>query len=122
MLIVTGALTSIITISWLEMTTLPAQMAFAALFGLFSGGLVPLGSACVAQTTSNLGHIGLRIGGMMAICSVGGLIGGPISGVLRDTAAGWTAVFSFAAGITMLGSLSLIWVRLSWNRTWRSFY
>ncbi|KAL8725324.1 MAG: hypothetical protein Q9166_007430 [cf. Caloplaca sp. 2 TL-2023] len=44
---------------------------FSALYGLFSGGLISLQSACVAQITSNMSMIGVKIGLMMAICSVG---------------------------------------------------
>lgn len=79
-----GVLTSVITFSWTWMTSFAAMTAFAICFGLFSGGLVPLGSACVAQTTPDMGHIGLRIGTMMAFCSFGALAGGPISGAIKD--------------------------------------
>ncbi|KAM3499936.1 hypothetical protein MY10362_006844 [Beauveria mimosiformis] len=50
-------------------TTLPTLVVVSLLFGFSSGGIVPLGSALVAQTTPDMGYIGLRIGAMMAICS-----------------------------------------------------
>ncbi|KAL8734405.1 MAG: hypothetical protein Q9181_003226 [Wetmoreana brouardii] len=46
-------------------------IVFSALYGLFSGGLISLQSACVAQITSDLNMIGVKIGLLMAICSFG---------------------------------------------------
>lgn len=68
------------------MHTAAELTAFAVLFGIFSGGLVPMGSACVAQTTPDMGHIGLRIGVMMACCAVGALGGAPLSVALLNLA------------------------------------
>lgn len=100
------------------MTSLKGMIAFAVLFGVFSGGLVPLGSACVAQTTPDMGHIGLRIGVMMAICSLGALGGGPISGVIKDGPGGWVGVHCFSASVSLLGSFLLILVRFLWEPRW----
>lgn len=107
--------TSLITFGCIWMTSLPSLIAFATLFGLFSGGLVPLGSACVAQTTPDMGHIGLRIGAMMAFCSFGALAGGPISGAIRDTSTGWVGVFTFSSSLTLIGAFLLLGVRIVWQ-------
>ncbi|RDA87143.1 hypothetical protein CP532_4264 [Ophiocordyceps camponoti-leonardi (nom. inval.)] len=104
-------LMSIMTLSWIWMSSMMALVAFAVLFGLFSAGLVPLGSACVAQTTPDMGHIGLRIGVMMAISSIGALAGGPASGLLRESYGGWPAVHLFSACLSLLGALLLLAVR-----------
>ncbi|PHH79144.1 hypothetical protein CDD83_3895 [Cordyceps sp. RAO-2017] len=110
-LFIVGVLMSVVTCAWIWMTSLAALIAFAVLFGVFSGGLVPLGSACVAQTAPDMNHIGLRIGAMMAVTSVGALGAGPVSGTLRDSAGGWVAVHSFAASLSMLGAMMLFAVR-----------
>lgn len=99
------------------MKSLAAMVTFAVLFGLFSGGLVPLGSACVAQTTPDMGHIGLRIGAMMAFCSFGALAGGPISGAIKDRFTEWTGVFGFSSCITLMGAFMLLAVRIMWEPT-----
>ncbi|KND86652.1 Tubulin gamma chain [Tolypocladium ophioglossoides CBS 100239] len=101
-LVLMGAFMSVITCFWIWMTSLGAMMAFAAIFGVSSGGLVPIGSACVAQTTPDMGHIGLRIGAMMAICSIGALAGGPISGAIKEEQGRWVGVHTFAASLSML--------------------
>ncbi|KAL7909718.1 major facilitator superfamily domain-containing protein [Trichoderma velutinum] len=114
-LFIMGVLTAVITFCWGAMTTLSGMMAFVVLFGLFSGGLIPLGSACVAQTTPDMGHIGLRIGFMMAFASFSALSGGPASGAIKDATTSWFAVFSFSASLTLFGALMLLGVRLWWQ-------
>lgn len=46
-------------------------IVFSVLYGFLSGGLISLQSACVAQITSDMNMIGIKIGVMMAICSFG---------------------------------------------------
>jgi hypothetical protein len=46
-------------------------IAFAVLYGFFSGGLISLQPACVAQITPDTRIIGLKIGLMMVICALG---------------------------------------------------
>ncbi|PHH67440.1 hypothetical protein CDD81_52 [Ophiocordyceps australis] len=106
---------SAVTMCWIWMTSLSANVAFAVLFGLFSGGLMPLGSACVAQTTKDMGQIGLRIGIMMAISSVGALAGGPVGGFIKDGTNSWVGVHLFAASTAMTGACMLISVRF-WHK------
>lgn len=107
-----GVLTAGITFCWVAMTTLSSMIAFTLLFGLFSGGLIPLGSACVAQTTPDMGHIGLRIGFMMAFASFSALSGGPASGAIKDATTTWVSVQTFSASLTLLGALMVFGLRL----------
>ena len=46
-------------------------IVFSILYGFFSGGLISLQSACVAQITPDMSMIGIKIGLLMAICSFG---------------------------------------------------
>ena len=115
MAIITGTL----TICWIAMRTFAGLATFSVLFGFFSGGLMPLGSACVAQITPNMGHIGLRIGVMMAFCSIGAFIGGPICGGLIDTsrkeAMGFIGANLFSGITTIFGGLLLFSTRCGWG-------
>ncbi|KAL6896106.1 major facilitator superfamily domain-containing protein [Trichoderma longibrachiatum] len=114
-LFIMGVLTSAITFSWASMTSPAGMTASALLFGLFSGGLVPLGSACVAQTTPDMGRIGLRIGLMMAFASFAALAGGPASGAIKDATTAWIDVYSFSAAVTLAGAGVLLAVRFWWR-------
>lgn len=112
MLLLISTLTSVASLCFTWATTLPTLIVFSLLFGFSSGGIVPLGSAAVAQTTSDMGHIGLRIGTMMAICSMGVLAGGPVSGAIRDSTHDWVRVFIFCAAVVMTGTTILFAVRM----------
>lgn len=98
------------------MTTLPSMIAFAVLYGLFSGGLLPLGSACVAKITpsSQMNSIGFRIGFMMMLCSVSAFGGGPLSGYLLESQGdqGWMAAFFMSGMTTITGGVLLFAILL----------
>lgn len=87
------------------------MVAFAVLYGLFSGGLIPLGAACVGKITpvSQMNSIGFRIGFMMMVCSVSAFGGGPLSGYLLESQGdqGWLAAF-FLSGTTTITGGALI--------------
>ncbi|EGX95934.1 monocarboxylate transporter, putative [Cordyceps militaris CM01] len=91
-------------------------IVFSLLFGFSSGGVVPLGSACVAQTTPDMGYIGLRIGVMMAICSAGTLAGGPAAGAIKDATGEWGGVFVFSSAVTMSGTAILFVTRMIFSK------
>ncbi|TQV92910.1 monocarboxylate transporter [Cordyceps javanica] len=116
MLLVISALTSIATLCFVWATALPTLVIFSLLFGFSSGGIVPLGSACVAQTTPDMGYIGLRIGVMMAICSVGTLAGGPATGAIKDATQQWGGVFIFCAALVMTGTCVLFTIRMLFKK------
>ncbi|KAL4924052.1 MCT family MFS transporter [Aspergillus undulatus] len=89
--------------------------AFTFLYGLTSGGLMTLQSACVAQITRNMQTIGFMIGVMMAVCSIGALTGTPISGRLNEkplsgTAPAWV---DFAGAMMFGGTVFLAAARIS---------
>lgn len=111
-LLLISTLTSVATLCFAWAATLPTLMTVSVLFGFSSGGIVPLGSALVAQTTPDMGFIGLRIGAMMAICSVGTLAGGPAAGAIKDATDDWTRVFIFCASVTMMGIFLLLPLRI----------
>lgn len=97
------------------MKSFASLIVFSVLFGFSSGGLIPLGAACVAQMTPNLGRIGTRIGVMMAICSTGALAGGPASRVILGSGERWELVFYFAGGTVFVGVLLLLLERYLWT-------
>ncbi|KAM3511871.1 hypothetical protein MY11210_004489 [Beauveria gryllotalpidicola] len=116
MLLLISTLTSVATLCFVWAATLPTLIVFSLLFGFSSGGIVPLGSACVAQTTPDMGYIGLRIGAMMAICSVGTLAGGPATGAIKDATHDWARVFIFCAAVTMMGTVMLLPIRMIFTK------
>lgn len=77
-------ITGTLTLCWIVMRSLAGMIVFALLFGFSSGGLIPLGSVCVADMTppAYMEHIGFRLGFMMMLCSVSSVGSGPLCGYL----------------------------------------
>ncbi|KAF7563049.1 hypothetical protein G7046_g1050 [Stylonectria norvegica] len=107
-----GLLTGTIIFAWSGMNGMGGQIVFALIFGFGSGGLMPLGSAYVAQTTTDMTKVGTRIGIMMAICSLSTMAGGPVAGAIHDLTGNWVVVNCFSAGMVFLGLFALLCYRL----------
>ncbi|KAI6782828.1 FAD-binding-domain-containing protein [Emericellopsis cladophorae] len=106
--ILCSLLSGIVLLCLHAMRTKAAVLAFAVLYGLFSGGLISLQTACVAQITDNMQLIGVKIGLMMAVCSIGALTGSPIGGALVAANGGeFYGLISFAGGILLAGTAIL---------------
>jgi len=88
-------------------------IAYAVIFGFFSGAYVSLIGALVAQI-SPLPEIGYRTGLVFLVCSVSGLIANPIAGqILDNTSSHWTGLKAFAGAMLLGGTAILIACRLS---------
>lgn len=112
-----SVLVSVTILGWIWVEGLPAQVAFALSFGLCSGGLLPLGSACINQITPCKRHAGLRNGVMMAICSIGALGGGPAGAVLQ-VEYGWVSMQLFAASVSLLGAILILAAKAMYAPRW----
>ncbi|KAK7909086.1 hypothetical protein PG985_014964 [Apiospora marii] len=98
----------------LVMKTKPTIIAFSVLYGLFTGGLISLQSGCVARITANVDIIGLKIGVLMAICSVGALAGGPVGGALvAHDNGGYTAMIIFSGATLLFAGVLFIMARFA---------
>ncbi|KAH7890368.1 MFS general substrate transporter [Phlebopus sp. FC_14] len=83
-------------------------VAFAILFGFFSGGFVSLTAPASAAFSRNIGEVGTRIGFMTFLASFALLTGEPISGVLLSPPAySWTKPIIFS-GVNILGGAALL--------------
>lgn len=91
---------------WIPARTDSVAIAFAVLFGIFSGAYISLMAALVAQI-SPLEEAGYRNGLTFLFSSVGGLTTSPIAGAILQTSAGWTGLKVFA-GVFMLAGTSFI--------------
>lgn len=114
-----------------------AIYVFSVLYGFFSGGLISLQSACVAQITADMNMIGIKIGLMMAVCSFGYvivflsflglehclslvsrvLVGCPIGGALIASSSGsFGAFINFTGVILLFSALLVLFARLAVDR------
>ncbi|KAK4107300.1 MFS general substrate transporter [Canariomyces notabilis] len=89
---------------WIPAASDAAIVAFAILFGSFSGGYASLLSPVMAQI-SPMSEIGFRTGIVLFMASIGGLTTNPISGaILNGEDSGWLGVKIFAGVFAMLGT------------------
>ncbi|CAK7244541.1 MAG: hypothetical protein STHCBS139747_006083 [Sporothrix thermara] len=88
----------------------PAIVAFAVLFGFFSGAFVSLIIPLVMQI-SPLPELGIRNGIIMLAMAISGLTTNPINGAII-THSGWPALKIFAGVFCLAGTFSVLLIRV----------
>uniref|UniRef100_A0A8D0HK95 Major facilitator superfamily (MFS) profile domain-containing protein n=1 Tax=Sphenodon punctatus TaxID=8508 RepID=A0A8D0HK95_SPHPU len=98
----------------------PLLATIATCYGFFSGALTPVVFSIVPEIVG-IGNIFGSLGLLQMIESIGGLLGAPLSGWLRDTTGDYTASFVAAGAFLLAGTLVLLtlpnfssWRCLSW--------
>ncbi|KAJ6788418.1 hypothetical protein PWT90_04699 [Aphanocladium album] len=110
-------LTSIFSLGlWTATKTAGTRIAFATLFGLFSGAYVTLLPALVHQISPQP-EIGLRLGLVYLGCSVGGLTTNPIAGTLLESRVGWQGAKIFGGLMCFFGTSFVLAARWSQSRS-----
>lgn len=71
MTVATSLLSSIVLLTLLSAKSAASIIAFSAIYGLFSGGLISLQAATVARLTTDMNTYGTMIGVQMAVNSIG---------------------------------------------------
>jgi len=98
---------------WIPAKGDSAIIAYAVLYGFFSGAYVSLFGALVAQI-SPLPEMGYRTGLMFLTCSISGLIANPVAGQILDNTSGhWAGLKAFAGSVLLGGTVILMVCRLS---------
>ncbi|CAK7216958.1 hypothetical protein SCUCBS95973_002989 [Sporothrix curviconia] len=95
---------------WLPDDSTPALIAFAVLFGFFSGAFVSLIVPLVMQI-SPLPELGIRSGMIMLVMAVSGLTTNPINGAIL-THCGWSALKIFAGVFCLAGTFFVLLIRV----------
>lgn len=83
------------------------SVAFAAMFGIFSGGYISLMGSLVAAI-SPMSEIGYRNGLTFLFSSVGGLVTNPIGGAILQSGGGNWAGLKIFAGVFMIAGTTFI--------------
>ncbi|KAL2816013.1 major facilitator superfamily domain-containing protein [Aspergillus cavernicola] len=104
---------------WLPDSTNPALIAFAVLFGFFSGAYVSLITPLVMQV-SPMPELGFRVGIVLLATAVGGLTTNPINGAIVDGSGGWIGLKVFSGVFCLLGTTFVLVARVR-EIGWRVF-
>ena len=109
----------ILCIAWIGAKTSGSFIAYAALYGCFSGALIPLPPSIFPVVCPDPKVLGARLGMAQAIGSVASLIGSPIAGALSEIGAtedrpNYIGLQLFSGLIMVTGSMSLcgLWTLL----------
>lgn len=96
---------------WVPARTDSLEIAFAVLFGVFSGAYISLMAALVAQI-SPLEEVGYRNGLTFLASSVGGLTTSPIAGAILQGSGGWPGLKIFAGVFMVVGTSFILAARV----------
>ncbi|KAK0384878.1 hypothetical protein NLU13_7356 [Sarocladium strictum] len=100
-------LSAIIALCWLGMTSLGSIIAFALLYGAFSGAAVAMVPAGVVCLSPDMSKVGARMGTTFLFAGVSLLVGPPVAGyILRNGGdAEWLGMIGCIAGCLVLAVL-----------------
>ncbi|KAL2837685.1 major facilitator superfamily domain-containing protein [Aspergillus pseudoustus] len=96
---------------WLTDSSTPALIAFAVLFGFFSGAYVSLLTPLILQV-SPMAELGFRTGIVLLATAVGGLTTNPINGAIVDGGGGWRGLKIFAGVFSIVGTSFVVLARV----------
>lgn len=96
-----SAFSSILIFCWIKAENNTSITVFVVLYGFNSGAVASIFSPCIAEVAPNPSDIGTYIGMAMALTSVGGLMGTPINGAIKDSSGGSYNNMSIFSGVTV---------------------
>ena len=125
MLTVVTFISGILCLAWLGIRNLGGVVAFAFLYGLFSGGIVSITPSVIVDLTPDLSLVGTRMGMTFAVTAVAVLCGTPIGGAIlkSNTETAWLAAIGYSAAALLLGGVALLASRALLyrkHRDWRA--
>ncbi|KAI1087576.1 putative MFS monocarboxylate transporter [Rostrohypoxylon terebratum] len=94
-------LAGVTTFSWIHTNAGAGNIAFAAFFGFFTGGIVALPAVVLTSFTPDLSLLGTRLGMSSVLNGVASLIGTPIAGAILSATGNYLGIQLFAGFLFM---------------------
>ncbi|RAK90099.1 MFS general substrate transporter [Aspergillus costaricaensis CBS 115574] len=85
-------ISGVLSLCWIAITDTGGLIAFAVLYGLFSGAFVALPAVALTSLTPNLETLGTRMGMCSVLCGLGSLCGSPVAGAILDNTGSYLGV------------------------------
>jgi MFS family permease len=98
-----------VVFGWIGATNVAGNVTIAALYGLFSGGIVSLPAVVLASITEDLSFLGARFGTVNFFSAIGSLCGPPIAGAILRANGGDYLGLQLFAGIAISGTSLCLW-------------
>lgn len=90
---------------WISATNAAGNIAFAVLYGFFSGGVVAFQPVVLTTITDDLAYLGTRLGALAIMKGLGSLAGPPIAGAILQASGEYLGVQLFT-GFAILVSVA----------------
>ncbi|EFX03873.1 major facilitator superfamily transporter monocarboxylate [Grosmannia clavigera kw1407] len=100
--LIVGALCGIIALCWTAVDSQGGLYAWAAVYGIFAGGVQSLFPAGLTSLTTDLSKSGVRMGMVFTINSFATLTGSPIAGAIISSKGGSYTGAQVFTGVTLL--------------------
>lgn len=112
----------IFCIAWAGVTSVGGFVAVAALYGCFSGALIPLPPSVFPIVCPDPKVLGARLGMAQGIGSIASLIGGPIAGALTSINAKGSRGGVNYLGMQLFSGLVMVFGGVNLIGLWRILY
>ncbi|MCJ1404982.1 hypothetical protein MMC11_008208 [Xylographa trunciseda] len=108
-----GICTGILIFCWPQISTSAEIIAFAALYGFFSGAIISSMALCLLSCTDNPKNMGTYMGMGMFVVSIAALIGPPVNGALVAHYGGFEQLSILSGTLVLTGSFSILLAKLA---------
>lgn len=98
----------VLTLAWTAVHSTGALLAFALLYGFFSGSFVSLPPSTLVSLSPDLSKVGTRIGMSFSVSSLGVLVGSPVGGALLNLQTGHYVRMQVFCAVTMLSACAML--------------
>ncbi|KAI0950722.1 hypothetical protein AcW1_007958 [Taiwanofungus camphoratus] len=113
-LIPCALISGVLVFCWTAVHDVGGLLAFALLYGFFSGTFVSLSPSTVAGLTPDMRRLGARMGMNFAVAGVGLLIGSPVAGALLDLQTSHYLHAQIFCGAIVVGAgVAMVFARIS---------
>ena len=122
-LIIIVAFSGILTYIWAAVDSLQGTWVFAVIYGFFGAGIQSMFPPALANSQKDFSTIGVRMGMIFSVMSIGSLCGEPIAGMLIQRNEGaYLYAQMFGGSVMVCGALVLVVPRVlsvGWSPTRR---
>lgn len=112
-LLASAIISGILSLCWIAITDSGGLIAFAVLYGFFSGAFVALPAVALTALTPNLETLGTRLGMCSVLCGLGSLCGSPVAGAILDNTGSYLGVQLYSGLSIGATGVLLLFARMS---------
>ncbi|KAL9046302.1 MAG: hypothetical protein Q9214_000833 [Letrouitia sp. 1 TL-2023] len=113
MQIVFGSLAAVLVFSWIAIRNTQGMLAFAVLYGFFSGTFVSLPGPIVVSLSPAHETVGTRMGMALGASGLGLLVGAPVAGAILRSHGGWVGLQAWSGALVVISAVWMLAARVA---------